>query len=167
MSPRQSAMYWAEWARLRDMLRARGHTVAQVEEYRHNLTRRALGVLKSSKDFTNADFDRVLARLKAESDPANLDAQLSLQDSPDRRRAYLLHRLSECCAELFTVGGDERLREPAAREGYIRGTARNVCKHELEQCTDADLGKVLGCLEARLRRLVAKLPPASLAENPF
>lgn len=167
MSPRQSAMYWAEWARVRDMLRTRGCTVAQVEEYRHALTRRALGVLKSSKSFTNADLDRVLARLKAESDPANLDAQLSIQDSPDRRRAYLLHRLSECCAELYTVGCDERLREPAAREGYVQGTALKVCKCELQDCTDAELGKVLGCLEARLRRLVAKLPPREPAENPF
>ena len=150
-------MYWAEWSRLRDMLRSRGKSLTQVEDYRHALTRRALGVDKSSKLFTNSDLDKVLARLRAEIDPADLDAQLALQESPDRRRAYILERCDECCAEMWSHGNDSRMMKAEARQGYIRGTARAVIKRELDACTDADLGKVLGCLEARLKRLKAEV----------
>jgi hypothetical protein len=180
MTPRQSALYWREWARLRDVLRSKGKPFGQVEDYRHALTRRALGHDKSSKHFTNSDLDKVLARLRAEIDPADLDAQLALQESPDRRRAYLLERCDEVCSQMWSHGNDPRLVKPEARDGYVRGTARNVIKKELEDCTDAELGKVIGCLEARLRRLVADcaeraraagyVPPAEKVEdggNPF
>jgi hypothetical protein len=150
-------MYWAEWGQLRDVLRARGKSGAQIEDYRHALTRRALGAAKSSKSFTNADLDKVLARIKAEREPGNLDAQLALQESPERRRAYLLAKADEVCGRMWSHGGDLRLSSPEAREGYIRSTARNVCHREIADCSDAELGKVIGCLEARLRRLEAEI----------
>jgi hypothetical protein len=177
VTPRQSALYWREWARLRDVLRARSKSMSQIEDYRHDLTRRALGVAKSSKDFTNADLDKVLARLRAEIDPADLDAQLALQESPDRRRVYLLERCEEVCGAMWSHGADSRLLHLEARQGYIRGTARNVCKKELEDCTDAEIGKVLGCLQARLKRLKAEcaeraraagyVAPQEAEPNPF
>src|SRR4051812_46683499 len=105
MNSRQSAMYWAEWAKLRDVLRGKGKSSVQIEDYRHALTRRALGLDKSSKDFTNADLDKVLARIKAESEPGNLDAQIAIQESPEKRRAYLLDRCDECCHEMWSHGG--------------------------------------------------------------
>ena len=148
-------MYWAEWARLREVLAAKGKSGTQIEDYRHTITRRALGVDKSSRAFTNADLDKVLARIKAEREPANLDAQLALQESPERRRAYLLARADEVCTLMWNDGGDARLMRSEQREGYIRGTARNVIHKELDDCTDAELGKVIGCLEARLQRLRA------------
>lgn len=156
MTPRQSAMFWSEWGKLRDVLRAKGKSLCQIEDYRHALTRRALGVDKSSKAFTNADLDKVLARIKAEREPANLDAQLALQESPEKRRAYLLARADEVCSLMWSDGGDSRLMRPEQRDGYIRGTARNVINKDLEDCTDAEIGKVIGCLEARLQRLRAE-----------
>jgi hypothetical protein len=163
MTPRQQALYWREWARLRDMLITRGKCQGQIEDYRHELTRRALGVAKSSKAFTNSDLDKVLARLRAECDPANLEAQLDLQESPERRRAYLLARCDEVCGLMWSRGGDDRLTHEEARQGYIRGTARKVCGHELEACTDAEIAKVLGCLEARLKRLRAQVAERAAA----
>lgn len=163
MTPRQSALYWREWARLRDQLQSRGKSLGQVDDYRHELTRRALGVAKSSKHFTNSDLDKVLARIRAECDPANLEAQLAIQESPDRRRAYLLASCDECCSRMWSHGNDSRLVKLEAREGYIRGTARNVCKKELEACSDAELAKVLGCLQARLKRLVAECAESTAA----
>ena len=163
MTPRQSALYWREWSRLRDMLRTRGKSLVQIDDYRHELARRALGVAKSSKVFTNADLDKVLARIRGEVDPANLAAQLDLQESPDRRRAYLLERCDECCSEMWSHGNDSRLMKPEARQGYIRGTARAVIKKELDDCTDVEIGKVLGCLEARRRRLVEECKAKALA----
>lgn len=148
-------LYWREWARLRYMLRSRGKSFTQIDDYRHALTRRALGVEKSSKLFTNSDLDKVLARIRAECAPDNLDEQLKIQESPERRRAYLLERCDEVCGAMWSRGNDSRMLKSEARQGYIRGTARNVCKKDLDDCTDAEIAKVLGCLEARLKRLVA------------
>lgn len=157
-------MYWGEWARLRDVLVSRGKTHTQVEEHRHALTVRALGVAKSSKAFSNADLDRVLARIRAEREPANLDAQLALEDSPEKRRAYLLDRLDRACWAMYADGGDNRMAQPETRLRYIAGTARNVIGKDPDDCTDAELGKVLGCLEARVARLQAK---RGAGANPF
>ena len=156
MNPRQNAMYWAEWAKLRDALRAKGKSVTQIEHYRHELTVRALGVEKSSKKFTNVDLDKVLARIRAEREPGNLDAQLAIQESPEKRRAYLLARCDECCGEMWSRGNDNRLLKPEMRLRYVAGTARNVIGKELEDCSAEEIAKVLGCLEARLRRLIAR-----------
>ena len=163
-------MYWAEWAKLRDVLREKGKSYQQIEDYRHALTRRAIGADKSSKLFTNRDLDAVLARIKAEREPGNLDAQIALQESPDKRRAFLLTRCDECCGEMFSHGGDLRMAKSEIRAGYIRGTARNVIKKEIDDCTDAEIAKVLGCLEARLVRLKKKCAesvPAQDDGDPF
>lgn len=175
MTSAQNALYWREWARVRDMLRTRGKSVGQSEDYRHELTRRALGVAKSSRDFTNAEFDKVLARLRAEADPANLEAQLAVQESPERRRGFLLQKAEETCYAMWSHGGDTRLMREEARDGYIEGTARRVIGREIAACSDAEIAKVVGCLEARLKRLVARAAerqnsPAPAAEdsgNPF
>lgn len=170
MNFRQSAMYWAEWGKLRDVLREKGKSSAQIEDYRHALTRRALGIDKSSKVFTNADLDKVLARIKAEREPGDLDAQIAIQESPDKRREFLLDRCDECCSEMFSHGGDLRMRDPRARAGYVAGTARNVIKKEIDDCSAEETAKVLGCLEARLKRLKAEngAAAAGLEEsNPF
>lgn len=157
-------MYWGEWARLRDVLVAKGKTHAQVEEHRHALTVRALGVPKSSKAFSNSDLDRVLARIRAEREPSNLDAQLALQDSPEKRRAYLLDRLDRACWAMYAEGGDFRMAQPETRSRYVAGTARKVIGKEPADCSDAELGKVLGCLETRAARLVARRASEG---NPF
>lgn len=135
-------MYWAEWAKLRDVLRAKGKSVTQMEDYRHELT--------------NVDLDKVLARIRAEREPGNLDAQLALQESPEKRRAYLLARCDECCGEMWSSGNDNRLLNPEMRSRYVAGTARNVIGKELVDCSAEEIAKVLGCLEARLRRLIAR-----------
>jgi hypothetical protein len=153
MNASQNAMYWAEFAKLRDVLRARGKHAAEIEAHRHALTRRALGVDKSSKLFTNADLDKVLARIKAEREPGNLNAQLALQDSPEKRRQFVFDRCVEMCSRMWSHGADTRLAQVSAQHNYIRGTARNVIKKEVEACTAEDLAKVLGCLEARCNRL--------------
>jgi hypothetical protein len=146
MTQRQQSMYWAEWARLRDVLRSRGQSLAQVEEHRHELHRRALGVAKSSKAFTNSDLDKVLARIRAEIDPANLDAQLALQDSPDRRRERLeanLCRLAEACG---IEGG------PNGIAGYFK---RFLNGRPMAALDERDLQKLAGILARRAKRLGA------------
>jgi hypothetical protein len=157
MNASQSAMYFGEFGKLRDVLRARGKNNAEIEAHRHALTRRALGVDKSSKDFTNADLDKVLARIKAEREPGNLNAQLALLDSPEKRRELVLNRCFEACSRMWSHGNDTRLMHREAQLGYIRGTAKNVVRKSVEDCTAEDLAKVLGCLQSRLERLESEV----------
>ncbi len=156
-------MYWAEFGKLRDVLRAKGKTYTQIEDYRHGLTLRALGVQKSSTKFTNTDLDKVLARIRAEREPANLDAQIQLQESPEKLRGFLLERCDDTCSRMWSEGCDTRLMRSEARAGYIAGTARNVIKKEVSECSNEDLGKVLGCLEARLQRLLREVRARQVA----
>jgi hypothetical protein len=153
MNPRQIAMYWAEWAKLRDVLRAKGRTHAEIETERHSVTIRALGAVKSSKVFTNAELDRVLARIKAEREPDNFAAQMALQDSPDKRRASALEACMAAAWEIYNHGGNNFLNDGERRERYVNGIARNVVKKELGDCTAEELWRVRGILLRHVERV--------------
>jgi hypothetical protein len=86
MSPAQTCLYWREFAAVR---------AVKPDADRHALHVEALGVSKSSKDFTNADFDRVLGVFRAVSQPASLSSQMR---QLGQRRARLLYRLEELTA---------------------------------------------------------------------
>lgn len=83
MTPKQTQLYWREWAAVRRM---------NPDADRKALHLQALGVEKSSKQFDNRDLDKVLAVFRGISDPGNLGAQLRAQEGS---RARLEHRLSE------------------------------------------------------------------------
>jgi hypothetical protein len=143
MNAAQQAKYFYQWGQLREVLRARGLTSAQCEQHRHEITRKALGVDKSSKDFTNADLDAVLAKIAAERDPAGFAAQMALQDSPDNARAAIERRT---VAALEVLVGHE-----ANRSRYLDGTARKICGRFYADCTDAQRAKIMGALERSAR----------------
>lgn len=67
MTPKQDALYWREWSKVRK---------AQPDADRHALHVRALGDDKSHKDFSNKEFDQVLAEFRAITAPADVAAQL-------------------------------------------------------------------------------------------
>ena len=171
MTPAQTAMYFAEWGKLRDVLRAKGWKNADIEQQRHEVTRRALGVRKSSKDFTNADLDKVLARIAAEREPDNFDAQMALQDSPEKRRVAALEACNRACWEIYCHGGNNGFAQGEARERYIAGVARNVVKKPIEDCTAEELRIVWGILDQQLSRVRRKAQGASAgtatADAPF
>lgn len=153
MTPRQSAMYWAEWSKLRDVLRARGVGAADIEARRGALTVRALGAAKSSKAFTNADLDRVIAAIKAETQPADLNAQLRQIDQPENRRAAAFTRLRTACTSLAEVSpAHARLGDQGSQDRYLSGLAQRVIGKWPEQCTEADLAKLAGIVEKQLAR---------------
>lgn len=93
MTPKQKALYFTEWNKARLAGGLDG-------ESRHRLHVEALGHDKSSKDFTNADLDKVLATFRAISQPTSLHAQLRQIDQP---RTRLLHRIRDqfACLALF------------------------------------------------------------------
>ena len=90
MTPAQNALYFREWGRVRATCKQQGLPVPD----RHSLHVKALGQDKSHLDFTNDDFDRVLAEFRALSQPDSLAAQLRQQDMPRRRLLYSIRRLA-------------------------------------------------------------------------
>ena len=90
MTPAQNALYFREWGRVRAVCKQQGFPIPD----RHDLHVKALGLDKSHLDFTNGDFDQVLAEFRAISQPDNLAAQLRQQDMPRRRLLYSIRRLA-------------------------------------------------------------------------
>jgi hypothetical protein len=86
MTEKQTRMYWRAWAAVRR---------ADPEADRQALTVQALGRLRSSKDLTNAELDRVLAAFRAVSHPDDVDGQLRPQEQAQARRD---HRIAEVMA---------------------------------------------------------------------
>ena len=154
MTPRQQAMYWAEWSKLRDMLRAKGKTAGEIEAHRYNVTLRAIGAAKSSKLLSNGELDRVIARIKAEVSPGDFGAQMRQQEQRDTRRAALLARCDAACVAMADRScGEYQFSKAETRARYIAGVAKKLCGQWPEACTEAELGKVAGVLEARVQQL--------------
>ncbi|MEO6001527.1 MAG: hypothetical protein ABIZ04_20910 [Opitutus sp.] len=145
MTAAQQAKYFAEYGKLRDVLRARGWSSTKIELHRAEITVKALGRHKSSKAFTNADLDKVLAVIKAETAPADFDAQMRLQDMPEKRRAILMariHSLSLC------VG-----LNPGGESGYVQAIAKNMFgTSQYDDLSEQQLGVIEGVLRRRLKQ---------------
>jgi hypothetical protein len=90
MTTSQNSLYFREWGKVRAACKQQGFPVPD----RHSLHVRALGQDKSHLDFTNDDFDRVLAEFRAITQPDNLAAQLRQQDQPRRRLIYGITNLA-------------------------------------------------------------------------
>ncbi|MCX6923407.1 MAG: hypothetical protein NT154_09405 [Verrucomicrobia bacterium] len=90
MTALQNSLYFREWGRARAACKQQGFPVPD----RHSLHVKALGQDKSHLDFTNEDFDLVLAEFRALSQPDNLAAQLRQQDQPRRRLLYTICSLA-------------------------------------------------------------------------
>jgi hypothetical protein len=115
MTPKQTSLYWREW-------HAAKIACHLEEEDRHHLTREALGEDKSSKDFANEDFDKVLAAFRAISQPDSLDAQLRALNQPRQR---LLHGVERTCSPEY--------RDAIARDKFGTTDLTLLKKDELRQ----------------------------------
>src|SRR5258708_1762352 len=63
MTHAQTMKYFREWGLVRAHFIAKGIDPKQAENKRHQLHKQALGMDKSSKDFTNADLDLLNGRV--------------------------------------------------------------------------------------------------------
>ena len=126
MTPKQRALYFREWGRVRATCRQQGFPVPD----RHGLHVKALGLDKSHLDFTNEDLDQVLAEFRAISQPENLAAQLRQQDQPRRRLLYSIRRLAAepywraIAQDKFGTADETRLDLAQLRQLLITLTAR-------------------------------------------
>lgn len=148
MTTAQTAKYFFEWGRARDFFRGRGMPHAEADAQRHRLHVKALGRAKSSKDFTNADLDKVIAAFRAVWDGGNLDAQLAQIEMPEKRAAAAVARIGVLMLHLRLENGRET--------GYVAGIARNLfgCDDgQWHQLTGAQLGRLEGVIARRLRQI--------------
>lgn len=144
MTPAQTAKYFGEWGRVRDVLKARGQPCGDVE--RHKLHLKALGVRKSSKDFTNADLDKVLAAFYAITRPADLKAQLQQLDQAQHRHSDLLERARDLAAQCVS--------KPGLEGRYLDGMSErvfHVAKYHL--LDERRLAQLCGILRRRIAQL--------------
>lgn len=151
-----------QWAKAR---RAAGKPCDDTARY--ELHRRCTGRACSSKEFTNPEFDKVLAAMAAEIDPAGFAEQMRIQESPDLRLEEFRNRCLDAVA--FIVGADD-----AHRRNYLRTIVRQVSygRHEeLSALSERQTQVVMGIVEKRSRALEkerrAATPAASVQEDVF
>jgi hypothetical protein len=133
MTAKQNALYWSEWQQAK---RAGGLT----EPERHTIHIEAIGEDKSHKDFSNEDFDKVLAAFRAISRPTSLNSQVRQIEQP---RTRMLKRIADQtkCLALF-------VEDP---EKYLQLIFRDRFHVEqVDDLTDTDLGLLRNTISARL-----------------
>jgi hypothetical protein len=139
MTSAQSMLYFREVGRVRDVLKAKGLPFGDVQ--RHALHKKALGVAKSSKDFTNADLDKVLAALKAISEPGNLTAQMRAMEQPQLRRLDAQTACLKLLDELGIGRDSTQERTDFIQRAYLDGIAKrfthgaHICFNTLDDRT--------------------------------
>lgn len=155
MSPAQTAMYFSLWGRVRDVLKARGLPHGDVQ--RHALHKKALGAMKSSKDFTNADLDKVKAAMLAIVEPGNLTAQLKALDQPALRNVEARAKCFELLVELGIGKGYEFDHAENTRRAYLDSIVRKLTKGahiDFQTLPDREANAILHTLN--MRRLAQK-----------
>jgi hypothetical protein len=164
MTSAQTNLYFFEWGRVRRHFLAKGIDPKQADAKRHELHRRALGRARSSKEFTNAELDKVIAVFRAVSDGGNLDAQLAQLEQPENRRKLMLGRCDRAVRS-FIAGNDDAHTAELVRR-YLDGTADRMFgvpfgRLDHNQDGSAQLAKVMGALErtARVRKQRANPNP--------
>ncbi len=153
MTPRQRGKYWTEWQRIAAPMRTAGKTRAQIDAYRHEVTAKALGSAKSSKHLNNTDLDKVYAAFAAIHSPADFNAQMQVQDSPDHRRSQLLEDIDALAEDCGIEGG---------REGVASYFKRMLSDKAIEDLSERDLQRLRGILQRRARQLAPETE-----ESPF
>ncbi len=120
-----------------------GRSPQAADEERHALHLRALGYDKSSKDFTNLEFDYILATFRSWSMPDDLGAQLKQIDQPSVRCRYVADQYLDQIGEVYAK----------AREAYLDGLALRMTKKLPSDMNQSDWSKVLAALKFQAHRI--------------
>ena len=157
LSKAQNSLYWREWSAAKRALMPGRSTWTKHEEEtrRHEIHIRALGADKSHLDFTNADFDKVLAELRAISRPADLNAQLRQLNQQHYRLLFGIRKLA---SELHGAGWRRYVAgiiDHMNADGALQGS-------DLDQLAPADLEKIMIALRKDQARQKQPSLPAFL-----
>lgn len=144
MNAAQTSLYFFEWGQVRKHYLKKGIDPKQADHKRHELHKKALGRDKSSKAFTNADLDKVIAAFRAVSDDGNLNAQLRQIEQPEERRRAHVKRAHAAMRTFLTFETEAQFQQAA--ENYANGTARNMFGARFDELPEAQLAQVMGAL---------------------
>lgn len=105
MTPKQTGWYWREWAAVRRVM---------PDADRHECHGRALGKDKSSKLFTNKDFDAVMAEFWKVTHPDSVERQMRQQDQTRVRAMYTVRSfpaiyMARVCMDKYGTRDPEHL----------------------------------------------------------
>ncbi len=103
----------------------------------------------SSTKFTNAQLDRVLARLRSFSRMDDLAAQLKPDEEANKRRLAAMRRCYDAVAGLTSAGNDGRAS--LGRANYLDRVSESVCGQPFDGLPEEKLVKLAFVLENRLR----------------
>jgi hypothetical protein len=142
-------------------------TKSEEENERHEITREALGVHKSSTIFTHLDFDRVVAKLKSIIRPHDFDAQFDALRQARKRALWVVNDLVRQCRKAgaispnvpdinFVNGVIEQIENGVdpnlPGDAWDRELTRDRPNRSIDQLTVPELRKVMDALRAIIKR---------------
>lgn len=148
MNPAQTNLYFREWGKVRDHYKAKGIDSKLCDAKRHELHEKALGQKKSSKAFTNADLDKVLAVFYAITRPADLAAQLKQLEQATERTRKLQDQIKEIVRQTPKASKAEDIDFYV--KNYLNVVANRHCGCAFAMADEAGLYRLLGILRNRL-----------------
>lgn len=116
---------------------------------------RKIGRVCSSKLYSQDDMDEMVGAFTAEIEPGNFGAQMKQQNQSDARKAAALTRCRLACDALADFSEYARLDKPQAQDSYIAGVARKLTGRAASECSEAELAKIAGVIDAHVARLRA------------
>lgn len=126
-------LYWPEWRKAEKILIAAGLGKEEIEEQRKAIHVTVTGSACSSKDLTNSELDRVLAKFARVSAPRDGKRQADLADGQCKRYRHVIKELAAA------IGVDD---------AYVAGIARQMrYPADLEQCDEQQLRNILTALD--------------------
>jgi hypothetical protein len=158
MTDAQNGMYFREWALARRTLRKQGLAPADCDARRHQVHLEELGADKSHLEFTEDDFDAVLAGFWKISYPHDLARQLR---QLNMRKTRLLYKIDQM---LGRIGKDRRFAEGVLEQidygidpnsvdaFWQRERERKDHRRTLDQLNPDELKNVISALRSISRR---------------
>ena len=150
MTDAQTKLYWREWQACSKARKERG--LASTDANRHALHVEALGVDVSMKHLTQRQFDRVLAKFRSYSCPADLNAQMRAEDQEDKRLKAAIQEITE-------------LAERADIKGGCDGVSRYFHRWLQDRPLQALDFQTLKVVAGMLHRRIAQLPTAAQTQT--
>lgn len=154
MTSNQNSLYWREWGAVSRRCKADGLELPD----RHELHAKALGADKSHKDFTNPDFDKVLAEFRAWSQPGDIRAQMQQEAMTETRMLWVLDH--ELLPKLLVVLDGLPTCRPKAlgvAQNYVAAIAANKYgERDFRRLPATDLQNLLRDVTRAVGRMAAK-----------
>ena len=127
LTPRQTSLYWREWAKARKMfIDTMGMDPKDADAERMAVHADELGSRVSSKQLKNKQLDKVLAAFRAISSPADTDAQINAIEQPLKRLRWKIEQIKRklgmsdqyldgCCVKInhchYTSANEHQLKK--------------------------------------------------------